>query len=60
MKKFLSNEHGFLLPFLLGILFIYSAFLSFYLVQYSYKLNIYHNLEQYYQQEIKIMINKEY
>ncbi|HCN60471.1 hypothetical protein BUY93_12420 [Mammaliicoccus fleurettii] len=57
MKKFIFKNEGFILPFVLGILFIYSAFLSFYLVQYSYKLNIYHNLEQYYQREIKIILN---
>jgi len=58
MKKFISNDAGFILPLLLVILFIYSSFLSFYLVQYSFKLNTYHNLEQYYIREIKIMINK--
>jgi len=58
MKKFISNDAGFILPLLLGILFIYSSFLSFHLVQYSFKLNTYHNLEQYYIREIKIMINK--
>lgn len=58
MKKFISNDAGFILTLLLGILFIYSSFLSFYLVQYSFKLNTYHNLEQYYIREIKIMINK--
>nr|WP_263313184.1 hypothetical protein [Mammaliicoccus sp. Marseille-Q6498] len=58
MKKYTFNNKGFILPFLLGMLFLYSTFLSFYLVQYSYKLRIYNNLEQYYKQEIKILLNK--
>ncbi|GAB1611634.1 hypothetical protein HB162lentus_02780 [Mammaliicoccus lentus] len=58
MKRYLFKNDGFILPFLLSILFVYSAFLSFYLVQYSYKIKIYNHLEEYYKNEIKIILNK--
>ncbi|WP_323704766.1 hypothetical protein [Mammaliicoccus sp. Dog046] len=58
MKKFIFNQDGFILPFLLCVLFIYSAFISYYLVQYHYKLMTYRNLEDYYQSEIKLLMDK--
>ncbi|GGI39992.1 hypothetical protein GCM10010896_06140 [Mammaliicoccus stepanovicii] len=58
MKKFIYSNKGYVLPFLLAILVLYSSFLSFYLVQYSYKLRIYNNLEKYYIQEIKNVLVK--